>query len=229
MFRSPRSPDAEGLIRVPTALGDLAVHDHGDGAPTVLWHSMYVDGSSWDRVLPLLVDGRRLLVVDGPGWGASDRLRRAVQMKDGVRGPADVVAAVSPRAAVDWVGNAWGGHVGIELAATRPELVRSLVTAGAPLQPITAKQRRQIALLIRVLRTVGPVAPVRRALLPALLTAKSASDPDTVRVVSDALALAGRRSAANATRSFIFNRVDITGLLPKLTAPTLFVATDDRD
>src|SRR4051812_28754160 len=175
MFRSPRSPDAEGLIRVPTALGDLAVHDHGDGAPTVLWHSMYVDGSSWDRVLPLLLDGRRLLVVDGPGWGASDRLRHAVHMTDAVRGAAELVAAVSPGVPVDWVGNAWGGHVGLELAATRPELVRSLVAAGSPLQPITAKQRRLIGLLARVLRTVGPVAPVRRAVLPALLTAKSAA------------------------------------------------------
>jgi pimeloyl-ACP methyl ester carboxylesterase len=49
-----------------------------------------------------------------------------------------------------------------------------------------------------------------------------------VKVVADALALAGRRSAANAVRSFTLNRVDITDLLPRVTAPTLFVATAGR-
>src|SRR3954462_4759400 len=173
MSRSPRTQASGELIRVPTALGALAVHVHGEGVPTVLWHSMYVDGSSWDRVVPLLLDGRRLLVVDGPGWGASDRLRRAVHMTDAVRAAADLVAAVSPGVPVDWVGNAWGGHVGIELAATRPEFVRSLVAAGSPIQPVADEQRSRIKLLIRLLRTVGPIGPVRRAVLPALLTAKS--------------------------------------------------------
>src|SRR4051794_37857 len=229
MFRSPRSPNAEGLIRVPTALGALAVHVHGDGAPTVLWHSMYVDGSSWDRLLPLLPDGRRLLVVDGPGWGASDCLRRAVHMTDAVGAAAELLAAVSPGVPVDWVGNAWGGHVGIELAATRPELLRSLVAAGSPIQPVAEEQRSRIRLLIRLLRAVGPIVPVRRAVLPALLTAKSVADKDAVRFVEDALRRAGRRSAANTVRSFTLNRVDITDLLPRVTAPTLFVATDDRD
>src|SRR5438270_8602328 len=98
---SPRSQDSGALTRVPTSLGTLAVHAHGEGAPTVLWHSMYVDGSSWDRVLPLLQGGRRLLVVDGPGWGASDRLRHAVSMADAVRAAADLVAVVSPGVPVD--------------------------------------------------------------------------------------------------------------------------------
>src|SRR3954470_7857962 len=144
MARSPRAQDSGELIRVPTALGTLAVHVHGEGAPTVLGRSMSVDGSSGDRVRPLVLDGRRLLVVDGPGWGASDRLRRAVHMTDAVGAAAELLAAVSPGVPVDWVGNAWGGHVGIELAATRPELVRSLVAAGSPIQPVADEQRSRI-------------------------------------------------------------------------------------
>ena len=228
MPRSSRGRTTGDLTRVPTELGVIAVHAHGSGAPAVLWHSMYVDGWSWDRIVPLLLPGRRLLVVDGPGWGESDRLRRVVRMPDAVRAAAQVVTAVSPGAPVDWVGNAWGGHVGIELAATRPELLRTLVAAGAPLRPVTPEQRGRIELLLRLLSIVGPVAPLRRAVLPALLTARSASDPAVVQLVTDALRHAGRRSAANAIRSFTLNRVDITNLLPRVAAPTLFVATDDR-
>jgi pimeloyl-ACP methyl ester carboxylesterase len=222
-------PDWGESVRVPTALGALAVQVHGEGAPTVLWHSMYVDGSSWDRIIPLLADGRRLLVVDGPGWGDSDHLHRTVRMPDAVGAAAELVAALSPGAPVDWVGNAWGGHVGIELAATRPELVRSLVAAGSPLLPVAQQQRGRIELLIRVLRVAGPIGPVRDGILPALLTPESAADPSAVAFVVDALARAGRRSAAHAIRSFTLNRVDITELLPRVTAPTLFVATPDRD
>ena len=35
---------------------------------------------------------------------------------------------------VDWVGNAWGGHVGIVFAATWPDRCRTLVTFGTPIQ-----------------------------------------------------------------------------------------------
>ena len=213
---------------VPTSLGAVAVHVLGAGRPTVLWHSMFVDGSSWGFLIPALLRGRQLLIVDGPGWGRSDRLRRTVRVSDSVAAAVEVLAALTPGTAVDWVGNAWGGHVGMELAATRPELVRSLVAISAPTQPIGPALRRRIRLLIPVLLTVGPIPPVQRAILEGMLTDESRSDPQSVGVVADALALAGRRSTARAVRSFILNRVDITDLLPRIEAPSLFVAGDDR-
>lgn len=214
-------------LRVPTALGAVAVRTVGTGVPTVLWHSMFVDGSSWDRLVPLLAEGRRLLVVDGPGWGASAPLTRAVDVSASVAVADEVVRAVAD-GPVDWVGNAWGGHVGMELAATRPDLVRSLVAISAPVQPIDDGLRRRIGLLIPILRVLGPVAPVRSAVLDAQLTDAARGDADLVAVVTDALRRADRRSMANAVRSFILNRVDIAHLLPRIQAPALFVSGDDR-
>lgn len=215
-------------VFVPTSLGLIAVHVLGAGRPTVLWHSMFVDGSSWGFLLPALLPGRRLLVVDGPGYGRSDRLRRTVRVSDSVTVAAEVLSALAPGIPVDWVGNAWGGHVGMELAATRPDLVRSLVAISSPTQPIGPELRRQIKLLIPIMTVLGPVPPVRKAILEGLLTDESRTDPQAVGVVIDALALAGRRSTARTVRSFILNRVDITDLLPRIEAPALFVAGDDR-
>jgi pimeloyl-ACP methyl ester carboxylesterase len=215
-------------VFVPTSLGRIAVHVLGAGRPTVLWHSMFVDGSSWGFLLPALLPGRRLLVVDGPGYGRSDRLRRTVRVSDSVAAAVDVLAALAPGTAVDWVGNAWGGHVGMELAATRPDLVRSLVAISSPPQPIDAALRRRIRLLVPILTVLGPVPPVRTAILEGMLTDESRTDPQAIGVVIDALALAGRRSTARTVRSFILNRGDITALLPRIEAPTLFVAGDDR-
>jgi pimeloyl-ACP methyl ester carboxylesterase len=215
-------------VFVPTSLGRIAVHVLGAGRPTVLWHSMFVDGSSWGFLLPALLPGRRLLVVDGPGYGRSDRLRRTVTVSDSVATAVDVLAALAPGTAVDWVGNAWGGHVGMELAATRPDLVRSLVAISSPTQPIGPRLRRQVQLLVPILMLLGPVPPVRNAILAGMLTDESRTDPQAIGVVIDALALAGRRSTVRTVRSFILNRVDITDLLPRIEAPTLFVAGDDR-
>ncbi len=103
-----------------------------------------------------------------------------------------------------------GGHA--------TELVRSLVAISAPPQPIDRALRRQIKLLIPVMLTVGPVPPVQRAILQGLLKDESRTDPQSVGVVADALALAGRRSTARTVRSFILNRVDITDLLPRIEA-----------
>lgn len=61
--------------QVPTRLGRLQVRALGNGPATVLWPSMFVDGRTFDPLLTLL-PGRRLIVVDGPGLGASEPLHR---------------------------------------------------------------------------------------------------------------------------------------------------------
>ncbi len=116
----------------------------------------------------------------------------------------------------------------MELAATRPELIRSLVATSSPTQPIAAPLRRQIRALVPIMQALGPVAPVRQAILGGLLTDASRRRPEIVSVVVDALTEADRTSVVDTVRSFILNRVDIAHLLPDIQAPTLFVSGDDR-
>ena len=71
--------------RVPTRLGRLHVRVLGTGPATVLWPSMFVDGRTFHPLLPLL-PGRRLVVVDGPGLGASEPLGRRSTIAEAARG-----------------------------------------------------------------------------------------------------------------------------------------------
>jgi pimeloyl-ACP methyl ester carboxylesterase len=216
---------------ITTRLGRLNVTRSGSGSarPTVLWPSMFVDGRSWDATLPLLAADdpeRDLVVIDPPGLGLSDPLRQPSSIAEAADAAADLLGelALGP---VDWVGNAFGGHVGYELA-TRPGVLRSLVAISSPTQPIPEEQRRQILLLKPLLRALGPVGPVRRAVIEAMLTDASAAHPQTVRTVTDSLARPSRRSLSLALESFILRRVDVSEKLADMHLPALFVASDDR-
>src|SRR6476620_10446195 len=60
--------DTQSITRtVPTTVGNLAVHVIGSGPPAVLWHSLFVDSTTWTPLRSHLVGQRRLISIDGPG------------------------------------------------------------------------------------------------------------------------------------------------------------------
>ena len=213
-------------VPVETAAGRIAVHVLNSGRPTVLWHGLWVDGGEWGYAIPALLPGRRLLVVDGPGWGRSGALRARITGADVVRAAAQVVEALDG-GPVDWVGAGWGGRVGLALAVARPGLVRSVVAVAADPAPMPAAERRRVRRVLAGLRVVGPVGGIGRAIVDDQLAPASRTEPRTVGAVLDALLLAGRLQAARAVERFEVRRPDLTGLLPRITAPVLLVATDD--
>lgn len=221
------TPLHETTATVATRLGALHAREVGAGTPTVLWPSMFVDSHTWNPVLPLLPAGRRYLLVDGPGLGLSEPLDRASDIDEAADAAVDLLAGLAIDEPVDWVGNAFGGHVGFKLAA-RPGVLRSLVAVSSPAEPVPADLRRQIALLKPLLRLAGPVGPVRSAIVSAMLTEASAADPGIRAVVLASLARPTRASLSHALRSFILNRVDVTSELAAIRVPSLYVASDDR-
>lgn len=120
---------------VPTGVGSLALRVRGEGPAAVLWHSLFVDERSWARVEEGLARDRRLVIITGPGHGASADPGHRYSLDDCAAAAGEVLAALDIDVPVDWVGNAWGGHVGIVFAATQPDRCRTLVTLGTPSGP----------------------------------------------------------------------------------------------
>jgi pimeloyl-ACP methyl ester carboxylesterase len=130
---------------------------------------------------------------------------------------------------VDWIGNAWGGHVGIVFAATRPGRCRSLVTLGTPVQAHTAQERLRTHALLLVYRLAGAVRVAREGVADSLLSPRTrAEDPEAVALVRDCMRHADRRALANAVVSISLRRPDLSPLLPRVGAPTLFVTGTDH-
>lgn len=213
---------------VPTVLGGLSIRSIGTGPITVFWHSMFVDGSSWDGVAAALADRRRCVIVDGPGYGASAPLMRRSSIEESAEAAAQVIETLSPRRPVDFVGNAWGGHVAMVLAAERPDLVRSVALLSAPVEPVEPALRRKVRLLLLLMRVIGARGPVLDAILQNQVTEASRALPEVRDAITAAVQGVDRRVLVRTVQSFILDRTDAAHRLPRIAVPALLVTGDDR-
>lgn len=214
--------------QISTALGNLHVRTEGTGPDALLWHGMFVDGTSWNRVAPSLLTKRTLHIIDGPGHGRSQTLDRIATVEECAGVARDVMDKLDIDGPVDWVGNAWGGHVGMAVATNYPARVRSLIAISSPPRQISPELRRKITLLRPLLRTFGYRGPLLNAVLASQLSPDSVSDEILRGEVVTAMRRADPKGIARAIQSFILNRADVSANLQALAAPTLFIASDDR-
>ena len=213
---------------VNTPVGALEVTIEGSGPTVVLWHSLYVDDRSWDRVSGELSSLRRLVRITGPGHGASEPTAHPYSLIDCSNAAIAVLDALELPGPVDWVGNAWGGHVGLMLAASHGAHIRTLAAFNAPVQQLTSRQARSSRLLARVFRIVGPIEPVLAGVTETLLSPQTrADDPAVVAYVRECLIRSDRRGLVTAIRSISLGREDLRPLLPAIACPTLLVTTPE--
>jgi len=112
------------------------VHDTGpvDGKPVFLLHGFPQDSHSWDAVSPLLhARGYRTIAPDQRGYSPSarPRPRRAYRSSELAEDIVELieVAGLGP---VHLVGHDWGAVVAWQVAARRPDLLRSLIALSVP-------------------------------------------------------------------------------------------------
>ena len=97
--------------------------------PLLFWHGLGDHtGLQASEVAPLLTEhGLRLLAVDAPGFGNSERLPRAQDYR--LARLADFAVSLLDALGLDrtvWLGASWGAAVGTHVAAARPERVSAL-------------------------------------------------------------------------------------------------------
>jgi pimeloyl-ACP methyl ester carboxylesterase len=87
---------------VRTRLGPLHVQTAGSGPPAVLWHSLFVDSTTWMRVLPALAAERRLVLIDGPAHGRNPPAPRRFTLDDCAGAAADAITSASANRWTGW-------------------------------------------------------------------------------------------------------------------------------
>lgn len=214
---------------IDTELGRLHVQVHGDGPPLVLWHSLFLDSRSWCGMAEELAASRSVVVIDGPSHGRSEPIARDFTFGDCVTAAERVLDSLALAGPVDWVGNAWGGHVGIQFALRRPERVRTLTTIGTPAHGLRAVERWTKAWpLVQLYRIAGPNSLLMKPLSDALVGAEAQSAvPELAATVMSAFTDADRVAMFHAIRSMMLNRPDMSADMRRLAVPTLLIAGRD--
>lgn len=114
----PRTMDIPGF--------QIAYLEGGTGEPLLLIHGMGANKDEWNRVAYHLTSHHRVIAVDLPGFGDSDKPTDARYMTpDQVRYVRQIVEALELKT-LHLGGNSMGGRIAAAYAAAYPETVKSL-------------------------------------------------------------------------------------------------------
>lgn len=117
-------------------------HDQGAGLPVVMLHGLAVSHRYFLPVARALADRHPVVLPDLPGFGRSDKPRRAYDVGE----HAEVMAAWLAARGLDrvaLVGHSFGAEVAARLAVLLPGTVAALVLAGPTTDP-SARTRRAL-------------------------------------------------------------------------------------
>jgi pimeloyl-ACP methyl ester carboxylesterase len=195
-----------------------ALDDRGQGHPLLLLHGWGVSSELFAPILDALQSGRRLIVPDLPGFGATPEPDAPWSVHD----YAAWCVALLDRLGIetcDLIGHSNGGRIGIVMAAAHPRRVRRMVLAGSagirPKRTLRSAARVRSYKALRTLERSG-VMPgfVRRA----------------ARRRADQRGSADYRAVTGVMRGTLVRIVneDLRALLPTLHLPVLLI-WGDRD
>ena len=214
---------------VDTDLARLHVGRTGSGPPVMLWHSLFVDSRSWGALITDLARDRTVYTVDGPSHGKSEPVRRDFTFEECATAAEQVLDRLGLTEPVDWVGNAWGGHVGIRLASGRTPRIRTLTMIGTPVRGFTLSEKWTKGWpLVQLYRVLGPNKFLLTQLSNSLLGSEAiAAQPVQAAMVIASFADADRKGMLHAMRSMMMHRTGVDGLLGGIAIPTLVMSARD--
>src|ERR1700722_18396035 len=117
-----------GQLHVRTAFPTTGGFD--EGVTLVCLHDREGSSRAFDRLLPEIAAARSVYAPDLPGFGESDAAPTSFY-SDAAKAVSDLSNDLRLRQ-IDLLGVRFGAAVALELAASRPELVRRLVLVGSP-------------------------------------------------------------------------------------------------
>jgi pimeloyl-ACP methyl ester carboxylesterase len=214
---------------VTTDLGSLRVRRAGAGRRVVLWHSLFIDSRSWKPLFERLSADREVLAIDGPSHGGSEKVHRRFTFSEVADAAAQAMDRLGCAEPVDWVGNAWGGHVGIKLAVSHPGRIRTLTSIGTPARGLSVRERWLMCWpLVQLYRVAGPHPLLVKALSNTLLGPETvAAQPERAADVMAAFAAAERHAMYFAMRSMMLDRPSMVDDVKRVAVPTLLIAARD--
>lgn len=212
-------------MQLPTTLGRLRVDTHGDGEAVLFWPSLLMTGDMWAGQAAEFQRDHRVILVDPPGHGGSEKLSGPFTFEECAQSVVDVLDGLGIERA-HFVGNSWGGMIGGTFAARHPDRIGRAVLMNCTASPAGRRQRVEYGLLLRAAKLLGGIrGPLTGQVLKAFLGPTTFRErPDVVRFVRDAARAVDLTSSAWAVTSVVPQRPDQRTLLSGVRTPVLVVA-----
>jgi pimeloyl-ACP methyl ester carboxylesterase len=175
------------MPEVELSQGVVQYRDQGSGAPVLLIHGLMVNGSVWDRLIPLLSAGNRCIVPELPL--GSHRLPMRDRADLSIPGIARLIAELIEQLElhdVTLVGNDTGGALCQLVAAHHPQRLGRLVLTNC--DAFEHFPPPAVAPVVRALKLPGAIAALAQlGRLRRVRSAAFSAMPLTVEPVPDAL------------------------------------------
>jgi len=209
----------------------LHYHDIGEGDPMLLLHGGGPGADSWSNFrgnVEALSEGRRLLLVDMPGFGGSDKVMIESPALTNVGKLLSGLMAQLGIESVDILGNSRGGQVGLKMAIDNPSLVRRLALIGSMpgmQSAMTPMPAQAVAMIRDYYRGDGPSKEKMRTLMRTMVY-----DQD---LITDELVESRYQASLDpeviAMGGGLPPTENLEGRLHEITCPTLIIwGQDDR-
>ncbi|MGX9789365.1 alpha/beta fold hydrolase [Mycobacterium sp. MMS18-G62] len=210
---------------VDTALGQVHVRTSGAGDAMMFWPSLLMTGDMWAAQAEHFGARHRVILVDPPGFGGSQKLTSPFTFDECARCVVDILDRLGVDR-VHFVGNSWGGMIGGTFAAIYPDRIGSAVLMNCTASAAGIRQKVEYGFLLRMAKLLGGIRPpLTRSVLKAFLGPTTfATRPDIVAFVRDTVQAVDVRSAAWAVKSVVPRRPDQRALLSNVKTPVLVVA-----
>jgi 3-oxoadipate enol-lactonase len=191
----------------------------------LFWPSLLMTGDMWAGQAQEFYTDHRVILVDPPGHGGSERLTAAFSFADCARCVTDILDGLDIER-THFVGNSWGGMIGGTFAALHPDRIGRAVLMNCTASPAGRRQRLEYGLLLRAARLLGGIrGPLTREVLKAFLGPTTFSTrPEVVAFVQNAARRVDLASSAWAVTSVVPRRPDQRALLSRVRTPVLVVA-----
>ncbi len=190
----------------------------------MFWPSLLMTGDMWAAQADHFADRCRVILVDPPGHGGSQKLTAPFSFDECVQCIVDILDGLGIERA-HFVGNSWGGMIGGTFAASHPDRIGRAVLMNCTGSTASIRQRVEFGMLLRIAQLMGGIRPpVTRSVLKAFL------GPTTLRTRPDVLAYVRKTveavdvSSARWAVKSIVARPDQHELFSRVTTPVLVVA-----